>query len=202
MPPVTKTPVPKEEAAQYASVKMAAPQTSKAEKISGPLSEEQRKQNLEKFSKLGIPSIAGLKQKEQQLAESDAQKATLQRNSPFDDPAFKHAWEIVCSKVKEMDKDSLLATLSKHAPEVDFTTYMVRLMIDNRTQEQMLNREKVWILEMLRDLLQNDQVNFDIVLTEDNNNKQQLYTQRDRFMKLAEKNPSLIYLTKKFGLDL
>lgn len=181
---------------------MPAAQTVKAEKMSAPVSEEQRKQNFEMFSKLGIPSIAALKQKEQQLAESEAaQKATLQRNAPFDDPAFKKAWETVCAKVKEMDKDSLLATLNRHAPEIDFSTYVVKIMIDNRTQEQMLNREKVWILEMLRDLLQNDQVNFDIALTDDNS-KPQLYTQRDKFMKMAEKNPALIYLTKKFGLDL
>ena len=51
-------------------------------------------------------------------------------------------------------------------------------------------------------LLQNDQVNFDIVLTEGTVNKPQLYTQKDKFMNLAEKNPALIYLTKKFGLDL
>lgn len=199
--------MPQHEAVQQQNVnsqpvRIGAQQGPKVEKIQGALTEEQRKQNLEKFSKLGIPSIAGLRQKEQQLAENDAQKASLQRNTAFDDPAFKHAWETVCAKIKSLDKDNLFVSLTAYPYEIDFSTYLVKITIDNKTQEQILNKEKGWVLEDLRNLLQNDQVNFDIAFTQDTNSKPQLYTQKDKFMKMAEKNPSLIYLTKKFGLDL
>lgn len=192
-----------EDAARYQSIKPPVAQAVKAEKMSAPVSEEQRKQNQQIFAKMsGIPSIAGLKQKEQELNESDAaQKATLQRNTPFDAPAFNKAWESVCAKVKEQDKDSLLVCLTKHPHEVDFATYVVKITIDNKTQEQILNREKPWLLEDLRDLLQNDQITFDVGLTE-NSNTAKPYTQREKFMKMAEKNPALIYLAEKLKLEL
>lgn len=173
------------------------------EKISGPVSEEQRKTNMELFSKMGIPSIASLKQKEEKIMEAEigAKPIIGLRENSFDDPAFRNAWDNICLRIKEMGKDSLLTTLTRYAPVVDFSSYVIKLTIDNKVQEQDLSREKPWILEMIRDILSNDKVNFEIEHTVVNATSQP-YTPREKFMKMAEKNPDLIYLAEKLKLDL
>jgi DNA polymerase-3 subunit gamma/tau len=198
--PVSVANVPKEEIAKY---NYARPQTTKVEKLSGPVSEEKRKANFDLFAKMGIPSIASLKQKEEKLQEVNDSKAEviLQRKNPFDAPAFKAAWTAVCDRVREQGRDSFYVTMTKHEPEVDYSTFIIKLQIENKVQEQDIQREKPWILENLRDSLSNDSLNFEIVLSE-GNTVVQPYTAREKFMKMAEKNKALIYLADKLKLDL
>lgn len=198
--PVTVS-VPKEEAAKY---NYAKPQTAKFEKITEPVSVEKRKENFELFSKaIGIPSIASLKQKEQKLQEASESnvEVILQRNNNFDAPQFKVAWNEICERIKEKGRDSLFATLTMREPTIDYSTYIIKLNIDNKVQEQDIQREKPWILETLRDMLQNDTISFEINLSE-NSAVAQPYTNREKFMKMAEKNKALIYLAEKLKLEL
>lgn len=174
----------------------------KVEKLTGPIDEEKRKSNFELFAKLNIPSIASLKSKEEKLNEEGESDQRFElRKTEFDAPAFAKAWDDLCARIKEQGKDSLLVTLTRHQYEVDYLTYMITLTIDNKVQEQDLNREKPWILDVLRNQLQNDVLNFEIRFTEQTN-KSVPYTQKEKFMKMAEKNPALIYLAEKFKLDL
>lgn len=198
--PVT-VPVAKEETAKY---NYAKPQTSKLEKLSGPVSQEKRKENFELFSKaIGIPSIASLKQKEEKLQQASESgiEVILQRNNPFDAPAFKSSWNEICERIKEKGRDSLYATLTMREPEIDYSTTIIKLNIDNRVQEQDIQREKPWILETLRDMLQNDHIGFEIVLSEINAVTTP-YTNKEKFLKMAEKNKALLYLAEKLKLEL
>jgi len=201
LPAVNVAAVTPQETAKY---NYAKPQTAKLEKISEPVSQEKRKENFELFSKvIGIPSIAALKQKEEKLQEaSDAKvEVILQRNNPFDAPAFKASWTGICERIKENGRDSLYATLTMREPEVDYASFVIKLNIDNKVQEQDIQREKPWILETLRDMLQNDHVMFDVVLSE-NNSVLTPYTNKEKFMKMAEKNKALLYLADKLKLEL
>lgn len=200
LPQVT-APVPQVETAKY---NYAKPQTFKLEKLSGPVSEEKRKENFELFSKaIGIPCIASLKQKEEKLqqASESGVEVLLQRNNPFDAPAFKNSWNEICERIKEKGRDSLYATLTMREPEIDYSTTIIKLNIDNRVQEQDIQREKPWILETLRDMLQNDHIGMEIVLSE-SNAVLTPYTNKEKFMKMAEKNKALLYLAEKLKLEL
>ncbi len=173
----------------------------KLEKLSAPVSAETRKSNFELFAKLGIPSIASLKVKEEQLKNDEMlEKHFEPRKTNFDAEAFSHCWEKLCARIRELGKDSLLATLSRYQPEVDYSTFIIAITIDNRVQEQDLNREKPWILDVLRAELENDLINFDLKLTS-STTKMAPYTNKEKFAKMAEKNPALIYLADKFKLD-
>lgn len=102
--------------------------------------------------------------------------------------------------MKDLGRDSLLATLTKYEPEVDFSTYLVKLTIDNKVQEADLNREKPWMLDHLRDTLQNDQITFEVIeTTYEASNKP--YTDKEKLLKMAERNPALIYLVEKLKLE-
>lgn len=193
--------VPQIEAGKY---NYAKPQTAKLEKLTGPVSEEKRKENFELFSKvLGIPSIASLKQKEERLqVASDAKiEVLIQRNNQFDAPLFKSSWLEICERIKEKGKDSLYATMSLKEPEVDYSSSVIKLNIDNKVQEQDIQREKPWILETLRDMLQNDHVVFEINLS-DTASVVTPYTNREKFFKMAERNKALLYLAEKLKMEL
>ncbi|HLP12793.1 MAG TPA: hypothetical protein VK177_12740 [Flavobacteriales bacterium] len=198
--PVTVANVPKEELAKY---NYAKAQTTKVEKMTSPVSQEQRKANFDLFAKMGIPSIAALKQKEEKLQEVSDSKAEilLQRKNQFDAPAFKIAWTAVCERIREQGRDSFYVTMTKHEPEVDYSTFVIKLQIENKVQEQDIQREKPWILENLRDSLSNDSILLEVVLSE-GNSVVQPYTTREKFQKMAEKNKALIYLADKLKLEL
>ena len=174
---------------------------TKIEKLTGPINEEKRKSNFELFAKLNIPSIASLKSKEEQLSKEQNEQQFEARKNEFDVEQFKNAWDDLCSRIKELGKDSLLVTLTRHQYQLDFINCIIELTIDNKVQEQDIIRERQWLLDVLRNQLQNDLLNFEIKFT----SKETIniaYTAKEKFMKMAEKNQSLIYLAEKFKLDL
>ncbi|MFZ5553801.1 MAG: hypothetical protein ACOZCO_11855 [Bacteroidota bacterium] len=100
---------------------------------------------------------------------------------------------------KSQGKDSLYVTLTKRKPEIN-NELKVLLSIDNKAQEQALEKEKQNLLEHLRQKLNNFSIQFEYVVKEIPQ-EAHLYTIKDKFNKLAEKNPNLLELKKRLNLD-
>ncbi len=109
-------------------------------------------------------------------------------------------WNSYANRVKNDGKTNLHATLTKHKPQLksDFT---IELTIDNSVQEEVLATEKMDLMDYLRGELNNYQIQLKTVLAK-GEERNSLYTTRDRFEKLAEKNPSLNKLKDLLNLDL
>ncbi|MFT7613748.1 MAG: DNA polymerase-3 subunit gamma/tau [Parvicellaceae bacterium] len=109
-------------------------------------------------------------------------------------------WNNYANRMKNNGKTNLHATLTKHKPELK-PDFVIELSIDNTVQEEVLALEKMEFLDYLRNELNNFQIQLKTVLvkTESGN---ALYTTRDKFEKLAEKNPSLNKLKDLLNLDL
>ncbi len=93
----------------------------------------------------------------------------------------------------------MYVTLSQRVPEVD-ENFRILLLIDNKAQEQSLEREKQQLLEFLRHKLQNHHISLETKLEASGANAF-LYTDKEKFLKLAEKNPHLLTLKNKLNLD-
>lgn len=139
-----------------------------------------------------------LPQKEEKEAEVDI--ASLAKDD-FSSEKLIQVWQRYAAKMQESGKESLYVTLTKrHPSKIDETS--IGFIIDNKVQEQDIEKEKPVMLEFIRKELNNFHLQIHLALTSDEENKQILYTSRDKFKKLAEKNPNLLTLKQRFNLDL
>jgi len=120
-------------------------------------------------------------------------------DNPFTVEEFFSNWSEIARIYKEQGKESLYVTLTKRKPTIDKLN-KITLTIDNKAQEQGLEKEKQNILEFLRTRLSNHSISFEYHI-EEMPNEAHLYTTKDKFNKLAEKNPNLLELKKRLNLD-
>lgn len=136
--------------------------------------------------------------KEEKEAEVDV--STLAKDD-FSPEKLIVVWQKYAAKMQESGKESLYVTLSRRHPE-KIDTVSIGFIIDNKVQEQDIEKEKPVMMEYIRKELNNFHVQLHLAQTTDDDNKQILYTSRDKFKKLAEKNPHLLTLKQRFNLDL
>jgi DNA polymerase-3 subunit gamma/tau len=78
--------------------------------------------------------------------------------------------------------------------------HTITIHISNSIEQDILIRFKTDLLKHLRDNLENDQIKIDTSLKK-TEKSEKIYTNTDKFNHLAKKNPNLIKLKNKFGLD-
>lgn len=111
------------------------------------------------------------------------------------------AWNKYAVKMQSLGKESLYVTLTKRHPQmIDEMNF--GFLIDNKVQEQDIEKEKADMIEFIRKEVNNFYIQLQLAITTDENTSTLLYTSRDKFKKLAEKNPNLLELKKRFNLDL
>lgn len=157
------------------------------------------------LNKLKTISIAAFNLDKIKLPQKEEKEAEIDISSlPKDDFSSEKLiiiWQKYASKMQEAGKESLYVTLTKRHPEkIDLTS--IGFIIDNKVQEQDIEKEKPAMMEFIRKELNNFHLQLHLAQTSDDDNKQILYTSRDKFKKLAEKNPHLLTLKQRFNLDL
>ena len=93
--------------------------------------------------------------------------------------------------------------LKRRDPEVDIENATVHIKLDHKAAKLEFDGYRSDLLGKLKSKLRNDniQLSFDILKQKDDADKGKLFTNSDKFNKLAEKNPALKSLRKKLGLD-
>lgn len=156
------------------------------------------------LTKLKTISIASARQQSQELlnntTENNSTNAVSGPVESFTMEAFYTVWNEYARQMKEQGKDTVYLTLTKRKPVVDDNNQII-LMIDNKSQETSIEREKGELLEYIRSGLNNFalQLRTEITQSEDS---AFLYTNKDKFKKMAEKNPNLLLLQKRLNLDI
>jgi DNA polymerase-3 subunit gamma/tau len=157
------------------------------------------------LNKLKTISIAAFNLDKIKLPQKEEKEAEIDVSSlPKDDFSPEKLiiiWQKYAAKMQEAGKESLYVTLTRRHPEkIDQTS--IGFIIDNKVQEQDIEKEKPVMMEFIRKELNNFHLQLHLAQTTDDDNKQILYTSRDKFKKLAEKNPHLLTLKQRFNLDL
>jgi DNA polymerase-3 subunit gamma/tau len=156
------------------------------------------------LGKLNTVSIAGFRKKPvdtNQSANNDSGENTISGPvNPFTLEQFDEAWNALANMLKAQGKDSLWMTMTKNKPSVG-TDYVIKLPIDNKTQQGALERVKQEFLEFLRKKLDNYAITVETFI-EEGGAEAFLYTNKDKFKKMAEKNPNLLLLQKRLNLDI
>ncbi|HTX88052.1 MAG TPA: hypothetical protein VMC08_03610, partial [Bacteroidales bacterium] len=152
----------------------------------------------------GTISIKGAKeQKDKQedpsasLAEQPAE--AYRPAAVFSQEELEAAWDQF-SETLQKGSPHLYSTLKKYRPVLK-EEFVIEFCTDNKLLEEELNRKKPELLEHLWKTLNNYRITMQTVIAAiPRGNKP--YTNREKFDRMAEKNPSLLDLREKLDLDV
>lgn len=134
-----------------------------------------------------------------ETAENGEEKLADRPADAFTPEAFEGAWNEMAERFRSQGKESLYSTLHRKLPPIEDQTIV--LEIYNSVQEKEIDESRGDILEMLREKLNNYSLLLETRRVEEKDEDVTLYTDRDKFAKMAEKNPSLLTLKNKLDLD-
>lgn len=140
------------------------------------------------------PQLASLLKGGASTATSESQPVETP-DEPFTEEQLRGAWDAFAEQRRKFQAEYQMLT----QPYIlEGSTIVVQLL--SPVQETMLNNIKVELSSFLREKLRNStiQVTGRIQVTED---KRVIYTDREKFDFLAEKNPVLRELKDRLGLD-
>ena len=104
------------------------------------------------------------------------------------------------AQLKEKSGAKLLS-INLTSAHLTFENNIIKLGINNETQREQLQNSKQIFLDEIRKQLQNNSVGLEIELLQ-NIEKTKAYKPKDVFKVMAEKNPALLELKKRFDLEI
>lgn len=117
---------------------------------------------------------------------------------PFTEEEFLAQWEIYTQQAKANDKIHLY-TLMNNPPLINGTE--ITVLVENLALESTLQDEKVDLLNFLRTSLRNFELQI-VTKKGEIAHAKRIYTNKDKYTYLVEKNPKLDELRQRFNLDL
>ncbi len=124
----------------------------------------------------------------------------IQNNSKkFTKEELDEIWQSYGRLLQEEEKNAEFNLMAK--PFEIKEDHLIIIQIDNSLEEDILNRFRTHLTNYLRKKLENNLIRVETILNKKKENKK-LYTNKDKFEFLARKNPNLVNLKNKFGLDI
>ena len=146
-----------------------------------------------------IPSLTDLQKTANESQNENPKYINGTEREPFSFDELMNEWKLYAQKVRERDKIQLYTLLTTNAPELNGTE--ITVLVENFVLESALNEEKIDLLNFLRTNLRN----FDIELKTkriEATQKKRIYTNKDKYAYMAEKNQTLDEFRKRFNLDI
>jgi DNA polymerase-3 subunit gamma/tau len=145
----------------------------------------------------GIPKTLKLTDLLKTEKKEDVKQAAAEKvmSEPYTEQQLRQAWDEFASTRKHLQAESQMLS---QAYEVKDHQIVVTLL--SPVHETMLNNIKMELAAFLRDKVKNTSIQVTGLLTA-SDDKKVIYTNRDKFDYLAEKNPILKELKDRLGLD-
>lgn len=141
-------------------------------------------------------SIKQTLEKKQELAEEEEKKD----KDPFTFESLMEKWNSYASQANDKNKKTLHTALTTNSPELK-EGFTIEHTLDNKTLFDNFNREKQTFLDFLKRELNNYSIQLQAKLVKNEKAEVFLYTDKEKFLKLAETKPELLYLKDKLHLD-
>lgn len=153
--------------------------------------------------KVNHPSIAELENNEA-AAEEERELETVDESAPvndFSEEDFMQHWKSLIQEQYDKGNKSVAVGMKDAILRSD---YQIEVLVDNQVQVSKIQQQKIIIVEKLRKKLQNGRINLTTRLKAKDEKKEpdQFESDQDKFEKLAEKNPALLEMRKRFKLDI
>jgi DNA polymerase-3 subunit gamma/tau len=141
-------------------------------------------------------------------ADDDAEKKKITDSSdvivedkPLTETNVYATWSALAKLMDEKGKKNVSVTLLSRKPELRDNN-LIEFAVTNKVQEEELKLLKVDLLHFLKTQLHNSNIQLQTRIIETAQEPAKAYTAKDKFKKMAEKNPALETLKKRFDLDL
>ena len=125
-------------------------------------------------------------------------------NMPHDPYSFddlKLAWRRFAFVMKDKGKETFFSTLTRREP-IQLDDHVYRLEVDNQVQVDYIKPQLSELLGFVRKTVNNYGIEVHVELTENPEEEVKFLTGKDKFAKLARKNPNLHTLKNTFNLDI
>ncbi|MBK6444803.1 MAG: DNA polymerase III subunit gamma/tau [Bacteroidetes bacterium] len=119
----------------------------------------------------------------------------------FTPAQLESAWNDYAKNLQVQGRMTLSAALLKRKPDLK-ENFALFFAVDSAAAEKDLNDQKVDLLGFLRNKLSKYKLNLTVVLGTGDDTTSRPYTPSEKFKKLAEKNPLLHELKKRFDLEI
>lgn len=116
-------------------------------------------------------------------------------SEPYTEQQLRNAWDEFASKRKHLQAEFQLLSQPYQVKD-----HKIEVTLLSPVHETMLNNIKMELAAFLKEKLKNTFIQVSGVLTT-SDDKKVMYTNRDKFDYLAEKNPMLRELKDRLGLD-
>ncbi len=129
---------------------------------------------------------------------SQAEKLDIKK-TVFNQDKLEEVWLDVVKFFQDQGKSNLVIAMTINNILLE-SGFCVKIFVSNMSQVELIEEEKYKILDLLRSKLLNDEVS---IITEiiKHERKKINYTNKDKFERMLESNPSLESLKLKLGLD-
>ena len=159
-----------------------------------------QKNNGNTFIPKLTPSLSGIG-KQKKTADEDATVFTPVANTPFSIQELHFAIGSFAEITLKEGKRNLNYTLSTHKALLK-DNFEVAFILHNKTQEEEIQNIKVELFAHLKSALKNDFIKISTMVEEHIMDEKSAYTPKEKFDVLAQKNPGLFELRKRFEFDL
>ena len=169
--------------------------------VSEPVIEEKNSEqpNLNGFAFADSISINPSTHESSSIAEKLEEVVLDKRpEEPFTEEDFLAKWKEHKSHLEEQGRSSL-ASLFDHEPQVSGNTILVS--VENKVLLEEFQEHMSDFLSFMREQLNNYAISVETTINQDISEKK-AYTPQEKFVKMAEKNPSLKTLVKKLDMDV
>lgn len=153
---------------------------------------EQKKPVIE--NKTSLISISDLDEETKEQVQKE------KNQSEFSNQELMNAWKEYVKKQKDEGKSNFAATLEMSRP-ILVGDCEIQLQITNKSQEVVIEKEKIDLHEFLRTKLQHDNIVVMTKIQEKNDEERIPYTNKDKYEQMTKENPNLNKLKKELGLD-
>jgi DNA polymerase-3 subunit gamma/tau len=121
-------------------------------------------------------------------------------NKNFTAAELELAWNEYAKKIGDEGKKQLFSTMNKRKPLLK-DNFTVEIIVDNKIQSDEIFSEQINLLPFLKEKLSNRLIKIVSAVIEAKDKPDEAYTPKEKFMKMAEKNPALDTLRTQFDLE-
>ena len=146
-------------------------------------------------------SISSKLYKEQEQATQQVAEILPDLHEPFSMTELEPVWNEYANQLQKQGRMTVSAALTKRKPELRDNFALV-FAVDSAAAEKDLNDQKADLLSFLRKKLSNYKLSLSIIIATGDSADSKPYTPSEKFKKLAEKNPMMLELKKRFDLEI
>ncbi len=147
-------------------------------------------------------SISGKKKADiEKVSEVKSVEVVPEINNPFEINKLTEYWTQYATGLHDEGRMALHFAMIKRKPEIE-NEFIITFTVDNVALEKDLNENKTSLLAFLRKNLSNYSIDLNLKVEASPVTNENPYTPSEKFKKLAEKNPLINELKKKFDLEI